>query len=331
MEIRNPRIRMVFRSVRTAAAVVSCIALVSVRAADVLIVRPAGVHFEDAAKGFAAETEDELTHEVLIFDRSCTVKKLRQEIVRVKPKMLLLMDNSVVNLYRAYCTELPPDSTPPPSVSLMCVLMKVAVEGLPGAAGISYEAPLVTSVVSLRQILDKQLPNIGVVHRSFMDGLIEENRRYCEREKISIHNVSLGNGSKIKRRDLTKAFKSLIDDKKVDAIWVPNDNALLTPDLISECWVRMVRKQKIPIIVGLEVLAKPSLDFGTFAVAPDHVDLGAQAAKMALDIAENDWEPNEGLIFPPLSVYKVINLKQAQKFFGVSRDKLSNVDKILEK
>jgi putative ABC transport system substrate-binding protein len=95
-------------------------------------------------------------------------------------------------------------------------------------------------------------------------------------------------------------------------------------------WIPCVRKYKIPIVVGVEVLVRPKLNFGTFAVLPDHVSLGIQAAEMVFDLMDNNWEINKSRVDPPLAVYKIINLQQAEKYFTVTEENLKSVDKILK-
>jgi hypothetical protein len=41
----------------------------------------------------------------------------------------------------------------------------------------------------------------------------------------------------------------------------------------------MINKHKKPVIVGVETLVNPGLGFGTFAILPDHTELGKQLAE----------------------------------------------------
>ena len=112
---------------------------------------------------------------------------------------------------------------------------------------------------------------------------------------------------------------------------MPNDNVLLTGKIIKRVWRPLLKKHKIPLIVGLEVFVNPELDFGIFAVLPDHISLGNQAAEIILELKDNNWKFEKNITFPPISIKKIINYHQARIRFNIKEENFLNVDKILKK
>ncbi|MBN1758109.1 MAG: hypothetical protein JW863_07325 [Chitinispirillaceae bacterium] len=295
----------------------------------ILTFRQQGKDFEDAYRGLKTELRNECELKEHILDKNCSVKEVTTLMNDLQPKLVVLMDNTSIALYRKYQESLGENDPVVPSVAIMGVMVKKALHHLKNASGISYEIPIVTSLVSLRAVLETKLKKVGVVHREFLDDFIAENRTYCRNEGIDIINISLPN----KSRNFSKLLKKSLDDldkKGIDALWVPNDNALLDPVTIKNAWIPAARKFKIPFVVGVEVLVNPKLNFGTFAVLPDHISLGSQVAEMVYEIMENNWKIEELHVEPPLAVYKIINLPQAKKYFHVSDEQLKSVDKKLK-
>ncbi len=126
--------------------------------------------------------------------------------------------------------------------------------------------------------------------------------------------------------ELEKAL-NLLKDQNIDALWIPNDN---NTSLFKSVWIPFAGQFRKPIIVGVEVLVQPKFEFGTFAVIPDTFELGTHAAEIIYDIRDNNWSAEGREIKPPRSVYKNINMEQALRLFRIDKEKLGNVDNILE-
>src|SRR5690606_8816443 len=116
---------------------------------------------------------------------------------------------------------------------------------------------------------------VGIVARKGLRTFIQDQIKLAEKEKITAVVEEVGaeaNAAEIKR-----AIRNV--KKRSDALWVLNDNRLLTPRLISDAWVPgMNERPWVPVIVGAAPLVSPGANFGTFALIPDHPGLGAQVA-----------------------------------------------------
>ena len=82
-------------------------------------------------------------------------------------------------------------------------------------------------------------------------------------------------------------------------------------------------------MVGAAPLLNPSSPFGTFAVLPDHAALGAQAANLIFDLADNDWRVEDHAIELPISTVKVLDVRSAREF-GLRDSAPNHVDRPLE-
>jgi ABC-type uncharacterized transport system substrate-binding protein len=297
----------------------------------VLIIRIEGKDFLQAVSGVKGELEEELDIHELVVSKTSSEKEIARKMATVSPKLVILMDNVSIVLYRNYQNSLPDPSRVPPSVSLMASFTDLAIQDLKNASGIFYEAPLVTSLVGLRAILaSHSFEKVGTVYRPFMADSVRRNRTYCEKEGIELAAVEIPDEA-YPESELKKALRLLLRDKSVSAFWLPNDSGIINPELFRSVWIPFAQEFRQPIIVGIEMLAEPRLDFGTFAVVPDHFELGVQAAHMVFKAMDRGWKVQAGKVFPPRSVRKIINLKQAESLFRVDKEKLQYMaDKILE-
>jgi hypothetical protein len=298
---------------------------------SILVIRPEGNDFRAVVKGMAGDLDKDAVIKEKTIDDDSKTADIDSAVRQCRPFAVVLMDNSAIRLYRKYQRGLADSAVKIPSIALMGILVGNAIDGIDNATAISYEIPIVTSAIVLRSLTGVPLGKVGVVHREIMKTLIEENRKTSARENIVVVNRCIQDKDPDLASSVKNALIDLLKKEKVDALWVPNDNLLLSVSLIKEVWIPLVNKYKKPVIVGIEALASPELGFGTLAVMPDHVALGIQAASVIMNSRENDgWSMWAGSVDPALSVYKVLNLKQARKFFEVKKGNISSIDKVLE-
>ena len=251
---------------------------------------------------------------------------IAQAIERHKPAGVVLMNNPTVSAYRRYESSLAPKNRVP-NVSIMTSFLQARRLG-PNATGVAYEIPLITSVTHLRKILAERIERVGVVYRASLGRFVRDQLELAAREKITLLGQPVGetpNESEIKW-----ALRKL--KNQVHAIWVLNDDRLLTPKLISEGWLPGLNERPWrPTIVGAESLVAAGLSFGTFAVLPDHTELGAQAANVIFDIADEGWTvPKAYETQEPLSTKTSLDLVQVRERFHLLPEALAHVDRVLE-
>ncbi len=295
---------------------------------SILVCMPETRQTEEVWRGLS----DELAHEfeliALRAEGSEVSSTIASGIKRYEPAGLVLMNNPTVDGYRRLQAQASQQTAFPPSVIVMSSFLEGKPNKLRGATGISYEVPLITVVTNLRKLIATPIDRIGVVHRPALAGFVRRQAALAGREQTAVvaEEVSHApNSSEIKR-----ALRRL--KQRCDAIWVLNDDRLLTPRLLADGWLHGLNEPPwVPTIVGAASLVSPNQSFGTFAVLPDHTALGSQAANLMLEIADNDWQLPSAATQLPLSTTTTVDLSQAKERFALRPSALAQVDKVLER
>jgi hypothetical protein len=254
------------------------------------------------------------------------VSPIREAMRRHRPSGVVLMNNPTVAAYREY-QRASAGGRFPPAVIVMTSFLEGHTAGVARATGISYEVPLITVVTNLRRIVASPIVRVGVVYRAPLEGFVIRQERLAAREQIALKKERVSPVPNVS--ELKRALRRL---KRADAIWVLNDDRLLTQQLIVQGWLPGLNERPwLPAIVGAASLVSPGSSFGTFAVLPDHAALGVQTANRLFDIADNQWRiPNEGDTELPLSTTTTMDLAQARERFALQSDALEQVDRIVE-
>jgi hypothetical protein len=246
---------------------------------------------------------------------------------RYRPNGIVLMNNPTVAAYRTY-QERAATKRFPPAVIVMTSFFEGQTNLVASATGISYEVPLITAVTNLRKVMAAPIERIGVVLRPSQRGYVQRQAALAAREQISVVAQEVGAGPNAS--EVKWALRKL--KGRIDALWVLDDDRLLTPRLIADGWLPGLNEPPFtPTIVGAAALVSPRQSFGTFAVLPDHTALGVQAASILFDLAENNWVlPRDAQIQLPLSTTTTLDFVQARDRFSLRVDALQHVDRILE-
>jgi hypothetical protein len=252
---------------------------------------------------------------------------IAEGIRRHKPSGLVLMNNPTVAAYRTVQRTFA-HQTFPPAVIVMTSFLDGRPRQLSGATGISYEIPLITVVTNLRKLIATPIERVGVVLRPAQAAFVRRQAELARREQITVIEQEVShtpNSSEIKY-----ALRKL--KQHVDALWILNDDHLLSPRLIADGWIPGLNERPwSPAIVGAASLVSPEQSFGTFAVLPDHTALGAQAAGLVFDIADNSWlVPEDAVVQLPLSTTTTVDLVQVKERFSLREGALNQVDRVLE-
>jgi hypothetical protein len=296
-------------------------------AKSVLVCMPETRQTSEVWRGLSDELGAEVNLVALRAEGRDASGVIARGIERYRPAGLVLMNNPTVEAYRRVQASQTQKAFPP-----SVVVMTSFLEGTPqlrAATGISYEVPLITVVTNLRKLIATPIERIGVVHRGALSGFVRRQAALAHREQTAVVREQVSqepNSSEIKR-----ALRRL--KQRCDAIWVLNDDRLLTPRLLAEGWLPGLNEPRwVPTIVGAASLVSPNQSFGTFAVLPDHTALGTQAANLMLDIADNGWTlPSGSPTQLPLSTTTTVDLTQVKERFALRESALAQVDKVLER
>jgi hypothetical protein len=331
MGIERLSIKRVFHRMKFIPIVVAYMVMVLTSVSfgeTILIIREKGVEFEDVSNVIKSELSTDFEVNDLIISKKSGTNDVCRTLEMYKPKLVVLIDNVAVNLFIQYQTKLG-DSVPyVPSLALMGVLIEDAIQDLKNAAGITYEIPAVSAVLGLQSVMFTKISRIGVIHRDFCDKFINWNKEVCFKKGLQLFSRSLPNKSSNYTLLLKEQIKDLVEHQRIECLWIPNDNVLLQPQFVKNVWIPLVNEYKIPVIVGVESLVKPELNFGAFAVLPDHSALGNQAAGMVYQIQKNNWYIDSSKVEPPLSVIKVMNYRILKEQFSIRESALRGIDRI---
>ncbi len=244
-----------------------------------------------------------------------------------KPACVVLMNNPTVLAYARYQATSGLANFPP-AIVVMTSFLDRRPAALADATGISYEVPLITVVTNLRKLMSSPVERVGVIRRSPLHAFVSRQAELARREQISVveQPVSLEPNA----AELKYALREL--KQRCDAIWILNDDRLLSDRLIENGWLPGLNERPYrPAIVGVASLVSPAQSFGTFAVLPDHTALGVQTANRIFDLADEGFRLGAGDdVDLPLSTTTTIDLVQARERFALRRDALEQVDHILE-
>ncbi|MFK5986984.1 MAG: ABC transporter substrate binding protein [Pseudomonadota bacterium] len=294
----------------------------------ILIFRAFGDNFAQTSQGIKDDLGGDFAIIEKIIEHETSISVIANHINNSKPTLIALIGNIPARLYTHYQKK-NPNIDFPPSVVMSALYVDRLLRQIKNAQGIRHEVPAVTSIVNIRSLLKKPVRRVGVLYRKWMRDYIKLNAEFCKQEGIELVAVEIPNAITVKR--LSYHLKHLIN-KDIDALWVANDNALISPQLIQNAWIPNIKQFNKNIIVGIENLTSTSLDFGTFAVVSDQYALGIQAAGLITDIIDegsNKFEQKK--VYEPISVKKSLNTKLLQKRnILVNPSQLDTLDKIID-
>ena len=299
----------------------------STNGGTVLVIGPPMAQDRDVLRGIADELSDQYTIVKREISAETTAQGLSKLLSEVNPRLLVLLDNSTVHLYRAYQSAQAPGTSFLPAVVLMTAFMEQTAAGLHNVAGISYEIPAVTALVNLRSVLGRPLKRIGVLYRDGFGAFVAHQNQLAAVEGFSIVGRLLDEGNR--RTAVKRGLRKLLDYDRVDAIWVLNDSSLVNSELLARAWLPVLRHGHVPVLVGVPSLVSERLDFGTFAVVPEHRALGAQAASLVEDIAENGWQVPLRHFLLPVAVEKILYVGLDRTRSSIREEKLHEVDRVI--
>lgn len=315
------------KRIKLSIAVMLCATTLNFAQDKIVALHPAGAEFNEAFAAIKQDVDGELELIGKTINPKQKWENIRDDIRKENPAALVLMDNHALNLYREHVAAAKKNNVKPyPAVALMALQLPTITQDM-SIVGVSYEIPVVTSVVNLRAVSKTPIKKVGVLHRKSWEPFIAQNQEFCKTEQVELVAIAIDDKSKNIGRDINNGIKELMSKHKVDALWVVSDNALLNNNTIAKNWIPAAKKAKMPVIVGVETLVQTKFELGSFAVLPDHSGLGSQVANMLFELMDNEWNIENTQIDQPLSVVKIINTTIAKKKSFLDEKGLSNMDR----
>jgi len=296
---------------------------------SVLVLKPFGAQYNEIFLGVFDGLSDEflVVHEKLI-SKDFSGESLLQYIDQYKPSLVVVMGDAAAKVYHDYQISSASKQTPP-SVILAASRINRYMKNMKNVIGVFYEVPAVIGLLNARLVTKKSIRKVGVVHLDSMKDYMALNQRFCEKENIELISISIPDDEKRIEKAVKRSLKKLVS-QGVDALWVVNDRVLLGGEVLKEGWVPVTIDFDKPIIVNSESLASTRLNFGTFAVFPDHYGLGEQAASLILDVMYDGWALEKTTIELPVSVKKLLNVRLSKKRkIAINEDNLNILDHVI--
>lgn len=293
----------------------------------VLVVMPETRQTREVWTGLSDELGREYRVVAVRAEGPAAADAIAEAIRRDQPSGIVLMNNPTVAAYRNF-QHRAGQTHFPPAVIVMTSFLEGSPSQIASATGISYEVPLITVVTNLRRVIATPIERVGVIVRAPLVGFVRRQAQLAKREQITVIEQEVS--ASPNASELKWALRRV--KRQADAIWILNDDHLLTPRLIADGWLPGLNERPFcPTIVGAASLVSPAQSFGTFAVLPDHTALGVQAANLVFDIADNGWRlPDDIEVQLPLSTTTTVDLTQVRERFSLRVDALRQVDRILE-
>lgn len=300
---------------------------------EIFIITANGSIFDQARNELVNELRDDFSLSISEINESATVSTI-EEINRLfndnaSPKAVVLIGNNAIRLYQKYAALHKKKTDAIQVITLLALDVPRAVSGIPNVNAVAYETPMVTALVNFRRVINKPVNKVGVLYRKPHRDFVIKHTRYCLKENIDIKGIEISENTSKHQTEIADALKTLLKKEGVDALWIANDNILLKPELLGNVWLPALKKNKVPLVVGVEALASPKLNFGTFAVIPDPVALGEQTAEIIFDLKSDEWNHRGIMIHPAISTYTVLNIKKAAEFTSMENLKIFEVSKVL--
>jgi hypothetical protein len=292
----------------------------------VFVTMPRAASFQATRRSLITELSKTYDVSTFVVATETSVTELGGALERAAPACVVLMNNTSVRLYRDY-QRAHRGAKFPPAVVVMTSFLEDIRHDLVGATGISYEVPGVTAFVGLRAAVGAPVTRVGVLHGAYSRDFVERQRRLAAQEHFEIVPVEI-RGADPSLKEVRAALRALKNAHHVDALWILNDNRLLKDGrFLVEAWTPALESLGVPVVVGAEPLVNAQAPFGTFGVLPDHAALGAQAANLILDLADDGWRTDEHPIELPLSTISVLDVEQARSRFGLRPGALDHIDR----
>lgn len=244
-------------------------------------------------------------------------------LTTTQPRAVVLIDNSSVQLYAPIARTL---ASPPPSVIVMASFVEQLQKAVPNSTAIAFETPAVTTLSTLRSMLGRPLARAGVIYRTGFEEFVERERARALPEQIELVPVAVPATPSV--ASLSRALRHL-EHEHIDALWLSNDNVLLSRRFLGRAWLPFAKKTQLPIVAGVPGLVRSSVPFATYAAVPDVVGLGVQTADVIFALQKSGWRMAEPPVQPPVAVKTYLNLAQARTF-GLKPEDEGRVDVLIQ-
>lgn len=275
----------------------------------ILIATKKGHDFQTLSTYLTEDLSNKYIVKSLIVNKNYSTFK--SSIETIKPKLLILMDNSAVSFAEKYYLE---TNSKIQSVAVMGLNYKKVLARIKNICGVSYEVPPFTMLTQARySISNKTLKNILVFYRgSLFADFVETARKRLLSENIELSAIDVEKSGDDPIEYLTtKGYLEFSNNEKYDAVLILLDSALLNKKTFQSFWQKGSIQSDLPFIVGTEKLVLPQMDLAVFGMSPNLQDLSDQTVQIVESILEENSTCAEIGVEDLIGVNKIWNQKKA--------------------
>ncbi|MBD3314492.1 MAG: hypothetical protein GF344_01785 [Chitinivibrionales bacterium] len=295
---------------------------------SLLVIHPEGLNCREVVEGLRRGLEGEYPLSFLIATDSTDRLDVAAAIKRSNSRLVVCIGNEATALLGDYQDIIGPDKPIVPSVHLMGAFIWSQVKDMRNASAIHYEVPFAKVAGLFTRTVGMKVKNLGVLYRPIAGYFVEECAKKAKEVGINIIDIPLPEAPEKALLALDMELKAKLMVDRVDALWIPNDFVIVNKRSLDDVWKSNLRRNRVPVFVGVETLLQPNLKFGTFAALPIQSKLGEQAAGIIFEIVKNNWRvPDGSRIVFPADIETVINVPQALKKFKITENALTEVDR----
>lgn len=231
-----------------------------------------------------------------------------ESYVKSRPdtKIIITVDNKYLSFLKKYNEK----NKPVRGISVLALNLEEQLKDETNIAGIRYEPSAFSLFSSLRYNVLPDAKKLLVIYRSsVLKKQIEKaskELKFVGGELVKLDVMSF-KGEELK--DKLKMALKQTSALEYDAIWVPLDSVLLSPELFINQWLPFTQNQEKPIVVQSESLADVKLNFATYAVSPNLFDLADQTKQLVELVLSGKSDIKTIGIEESISIQKYINTK----------------------
>jgi hypothetical protein len=243
------------------------------------------------------------------FGARANYEEFAQELEKIHPRFLLLIDNRAVDFALRWNAQHPaPERVR--GVAILALNLRSQLKGNHELCGIAFETPPYTLATEFRYLAQAPVTRLLTFYRkSVFEQSVREATEQLHQEGITLEAVNV----EAEGADLATSLKQRLQEYgKYDALWVMLDSVLLKPELFRDVWLPALKDSKLPVLAGVQALVARDLDFGVFAIEPDFSDLGSQAAQQ-MSALLGGAEPESIGIESYIGARKIVNLPRAAR------------------
>jgi hypothetical protein len=218
-----------------------------------------------------------------------TVAGLYSAVESFAPQIVIILGENAAEMYKSYVLTRGPEKNNLPSIMVIPRYVK-KLDSIPNNFGIYYEVPIALCVEKLSALTGKKISRVGIIHREYLSPFIRQNKTACQKIGLTIVNYALPDADPNLTYDINKYLHTLKRADLVDALYIPNDEALLRPSVMQNSWKLTLLKFPMLVVVCNRSYLESSEGMSTLCITPDYRSIGAAVGKKAKQIEGAQWK-----------------------------------------